>query len=378
MLSANNIKAAIIYTTIVVAIFCVPSYFAVKSVMAEERYKALNDIMEWIDTNENNIFAQESLDVPQSVRFKINIYDEQKELIYNGFKYAPKELNFKTYTKYPNIYYQKEIKKDKNLYYIVVELELNYSKIIFVSAMLLFAMPFIVFLISNLVIDSSVYPYKVVQKYMDDFFNDTMHELKTPLGIISINLELMSRNIKSSKHMQRIKSAVKQMQMTYEDIEYYIKHKMISYPKETVDFSEYLKLRMDFFADIAAAKSITIESECEPMIFIRINKIELQRLIDNNISNAIKYSFYQGNVKVILRRTDDGLALFSVQDQGEGIQDIKKIFKRFKREDTIQGGFGIGLNIVQNVCDKNDITIDVKSAKNQGSVFTYMFKPYSI
>jgi signal transduction histidine kinase len=372
MLSTDNFKTAVIYTTMIVVMFCIPSYFAIKSMIAEERYKAIHNILNWIDQNEKKIFKKDGLHVPKSVRFKVNIYNYKRELIYGDIKYPINGLDFKVLLKYPNIYYQKEIKNDRGLFYMVAELRLNHEKTIFIISMLLFVIPFVILLMSNLFIDASVYPYKKLQKYMDDFFSNTMHELKTPLGIIGINLELI--NGKNSKYIQRIKSAAKQMQMTYEDIEYYIKHKALSYQKEFVDFSEYLKLRLSFFEDIAVSKAIAMSSDIEPMIFVDINKTELQRLIDNNISNAIKYSFYQGRVKVILRKIENGFAQFIVQDEGEGISDTKSIFKRFKRENSVQGGFGIGLNIVKNICKNNGIIIDVKSAKEQGAVFTYTFK----
>jgi signal transduction histidine kinase len=372
MLSTDNFKTAVIYTTMIVVMFCIPSYFAVKSTIVEEKYRAVHNILNWIDQNEKNFLKKDGLHVPKSVRFKVNIYNYKRELIYGDIKYPIDGLDFKILLKYPNIYYQKEIKNGRELFYMVTELRLNYEKTIFIISMLLFVIPFVILLMSNLFIDASVYPYKKLQKYMDDFFSNTMHELKTPLGIIGINLELM--NSKNSKYIQRIKSAAKQMQMTYEDIEYYIKHKALSYQKEFVDFSEYLKLRLSFFEDIAISKAITVNSDIEPMVFVDMNKTELQRLIDNNISNAIKYSFYNGKVRVVLRKIENGFAQFTVQDEGEGINDTKSIFKRFKRENNIQGGFGIGLNIVYSICKSNGIKIDVKSAKERGTVFTYTFK----
>ncbi|MDR0666882.1 MAG: HAMP domain-containing histidine kinase [Campylobacteraceae bacterium] len=340
----------------------------------EERHKAVHDILNWIEPNEKKIFKKDGIHVTKSVRFKVNIYNYKRELIYSDIKHPIKEPDFTMMLKYPNIYYQKEIKNNGELFYMIVELQLNYEKVIFIASMLLFVIPFVILIMSNLFLDVSVYPYKKIQKYMDDFFSDAMHELKTPLGVIGINIELLSSGGKNGKYIQRIKAAAKHMQITYEDIEYYIKHKILSYQKEFVDFSEYLKLRISFFEDIFISKAITIESKIEPMIFTDINKTELQRLIDNNVSNAVKYSFYKGKVEIVLKKTGDGLAQFIVKDEGEGIKDTKSIFKRFKREDSTQGGFGIGLNIVRNICKNNDIEIDVKSVKNYGTTFTYTFK----
>ena len=61
-------------------------------------------------------------------------------------------------------------------------------------------------------------------------------------------------------------------------------------------------------------------------------------------------------------------------DYGQGIKDLYKVFQRFEREDSVQGGFGLGLNIVQNICNKNDIDINIESYENKGSCFTYIFR----
>jgi signal transduction histidine kinase len=353
--------------------FCIPSYFALVSALFSEKVESVNEVLQWIDVSEKEIFNQDGLYMPRSVRFKVNIYNDKKELLYGDIKNFSNLSDFKIYSKYPNVYYQKEISIDKNLFYLVVEAKLNYNKIFFLAAILFLAIPFIIFLMSDLFIKVGIYPYQKIQKCMDDFFNDTMHELKTPLGVMKINLELMSEDTQNPKHIQRIKSALKQIQMSYEDIEYYIKHKKLSYEKEVIDFSEFLAQRMAFFEDIAISKSIAVTSLLEPKIFIRISRTELQRLIDNNVTNALKYSFSKGNIKVILRRSEDGKGEFAVQDNGEGIKNTKKVFERFKRENKTEEGFGLGLNIVRNICAKNNILIDVKSTKDKGTIFTYTF-----
>lgn len=88
-----------------------------------------------------------------------------------------------------------------SFFYLVVELKINYTKIFFIATMLFFVVLFLVFLMSMLFVNTSVYPYKKKQQYMNDFFNDAMHELKTPLGVIHINLELMARYVSETKHI---------------------------------------------------------------------------------------------------------------------------------------------------------------------------------
>lgn len=374
MLSYNPLRLVFVYTLIVMALFCVPSYFAIQSTIMEEKYKATHELVEWIETHEKTIFASKSFEIPHSVRFHINIYDAKHTMLYHDIKEPLSDLNFRVRFIYPFLYYQKEVRANEGLYYLVVQLQLNYAKIIFLSTMLFFIVLFLIYVMSHIFINSSIYPYRKTQQYMNDFFNDSMHELKTPLGVININVELLSHYSAPSKHLQRIKAATKQMQMTYEDVEYYIKNKKVTYNKEVINLSEYLSLRIAFFEDIALSKSITLVANVTPKMMIYMSKVELQRIIDNTLSNAIKYSFYQGKVEISLVQKDETHCFFSVQDYGQGIKDLYKVFQRFEREDSVQGGFGLGLNIVHNICNKNDIDIEIESYENRGSRFTYIFQ----
>ena len=374
MLYAKQLLFVIIYTIVLMGLFCVPSYFALSSTISEEKYKATQEILEWIETKEAVIFSEEGFNAPKSVRFKTAIYDALHQELYSDLIQPLKRLDFKVDVVYPYLYYQKEVKlgQDK-LYYLVVELKINYTKIFFIATMLFFIVLFLVFLMSMLFVNTSVYPYKKKQQYMNDFFNDAMHELKTPLGVININLELMANYVSETKHIQRIKAATKQMQMTYEDVEYYIKNKKVLYRKEAVNLSEYLLMRIHFFEDIALSKSIKLQHSIEEDLIVYINKVELQRILDNTLSNAIKYSYFEGSVTIVLEKKDENNCLLSIKDEGQGIKDIHKVLQRFEREDGVQGGFGLGLNIVQNICNKNDVDLEVRSLENKGSTFLYQF-----
>ncbi len=374
MLSYNPLRLVFVYTLIVMALFCVPSYFAIQSTIMEEKYKATHELVEWIGNHEKTIFATSSFEIPRSVRFHINIYDDRHALLHCDITEPLNDLDFRVRFIYPFLYYQKEVKTPEGLYYLVVQLQLNYAKIIFLTTMLFFSVLFLIYVMSHIFINSSIYPYRKTQQYMNDFFNDSMHELKTPLGVININVELLSHYSAPSKHLQRIKAATKQMQMTYEDVEYYIKNKKVTYNKEVINLSEYLNLRIAFFEDIAISKSIVLVANVSPKMMIYMNKVELQRIIDNTLSNAIKYSFFQGKVEIGLVEKDETQCILTIQDYGQGIKDLYKVFKRFEREDSVQGGFGLGLNIVHNICNKNDIDIEIESYENKGSRFTYIFK----
>ena len=94
--------------------------------------------------------------------------------------------------------------------------------------------------------------------------------------------------------------------------------------------------------------------------------------MDNTISNAIKYSHDHSKV-VISLYIEEGSIVFSVKDEGVGIENVERIFSRYYRENQAKGGFGIGLNIVKQIIEEEGILLEVSSRPNEGSIFTYRF-----
>ena len=229
----------------------------------------------------------------------------------------------------------------------------------------------IIFFMTLFFIKISLRPLEKANRYLNIFFNDAMHELKTPLGVMQLNLEFL-RTKEESKVLKRLHSSMQSMILIYEDIEYHIKHTHVEYKAEYLNFSQFLQTRIDIFTDLASIKNIMIQKNITEDISLEMNRIELQRIIDNTISNAIKYSPKETTIDINLSKEAEHI-LFSVSDQGIGIKDMKKIFERYAREDTIQGGFGIGLSIVKHICDTNNIKIFVKSQRSKGSLFRYTF-----
>ena len=254
---------------------------------------------------------------------------------------------------------------------MVVTQKFSYDDIYYkalISALFLGA---VIFFMTLFFIKISMKPLERLNRYLNMFFNDAMHELKTPLGVMQLNLEIL-KSKENSKVLKRLFNSMQNMSLIYEDIEYHIKHTHVTYTPENVDFTYFLRERIEVFRDLASVKHIGIEEDLEAHINVMINRVELQRIIDNTLSNAIKYSNKHTMIHVLLQHRGE-YVVFSVRDEGIGIRDTKKIFERYKREDTVKGGFGIGLSIVKYICDKNNILIKVTTKKEQGSTFTYIF-----
>ncbi len=205
------------------------------------------------------------------------------------------------------------------------------------------------------------------------FLKNSVHEINTPLSIIRTNIDLLKMHSQDNKYISNIESGAKIIQYIYDDLSYLIKKDRVDYPKEYIDFSEFLKERLNFFDGIATSNDLMFTTNIDEDIYIKFNRLELQRIVDNNISNAIKYSFAKSNIYVRLTYFNDEYVEFSVKTHSEKIEDINKIFNDFYRENNSRGGFGLGLRIVKEICDKNLVIIKLESTDNE-TKFTYRFK----
>ena len=205
------------------------------------------------------------------------------------------------------------------------------------------------------------------------FIKNSVHEINTPLTIIQTNIDLLKMKIPNNKYITNIESGSKIIQYIYDDLSYLIKRDRVIYNKEYLDFSKILISRLDFFDEIAVSNSLNFVSDIENDIYIKFNTTELQRIIDNNLSNAIKYSFSKSSIKVNLHYIDDEEIEFSVTTNSKKIENEMKIFDDFYRENNARGGFGLGLKIVKDICDKNLVIIYLNS-NDKETKFTYRFR----
>ena len=179
--------------------------------------------------------------------------------------------------------------------------------------------------------------------------------------------------IPDNSYITNIESGSKIIQYIYDDLSYLIKKDRVTYEKEYLEFSKILKERMDFFEEIVKSNSLYFIKNIEDDVYLKFNQTELQRIIDNNLSNAVKYSFSKSPIFVKLTYLSDDEIEFSVTTNSKKIENVDKIFDDFYRENSARGGFGLGLKIVKEICDKNLVIIDILSDAKE-TKFIYRFK----
>jgi signal transduction histidine kinase len=205
------------------------------------------------------------------------------------------------------------------------------------------------------------------------FLKNSVHEINTPLAIIRTNIDLLKMKIPDNNYITNIESGSKTIQYIYDDLSYLIKKDRVIYEKNYINFTQILNSRTNFFEEIVKSNSLYFIKNIEDDVYLKFNETELQRIIDNNLSNAVKYSLAKSPIFIKLIYLSDDEIEFSVTTNSKAIENIDKIFDDFYRENQARGGFGLGLKIVKEICEKNLVIIDIISNEKE-TKFTYRFK----
>jgi len=219
---------------------------------------------------------------------------------------------------------------------------------------------------------------KKITELQDKFIKDAIHEIHTPLSIIITNKDLIRMNYGDIKFLNSIEAACKVIQNSYEDMAYHAQMDNRDMHSTNIDLAGFVDSRCEYFDSIAKANEINIVFKSNlACIFIKIAEPKLQRLVDNNISNAIKYAKAGSTVTISVKIVENEL-LLEFTNIGRVIHDKEAVFKRFHREDNVRGGYGIGLSLVYEICESEKIGIKLTSSAKTGTTFCYIFKNFKI
>lgn len=262
--------------------------------------------------------------------------------------------------------------------YIVTKTAISYSSVLFQASLIGFGIITLILLLSFYFLNSFSLPFKRVNERLDDFIKESMHEMNTPLSIINVNVDLFNSIHGKNRYFNRIKSATKSLGTIYNDMDYLIKQNRVDYKDEMIALEEFVQERIEYFELICQLKDIELIFTSSTVTCIIFNPTKLQRVIDNTLSNAIKFSSKGGRIEVRTEAAEEGGLALSFKDYGQGIKNPEKIMGRYYREDDYKNGFGIGMCIVKSIIDEADITLHIESKLSEGSTFTYIIKEFLI
>ena len=367
---------SLIYSILVLVILGVITFLYYqfkKDLMIQDKRQTLQNYSNTHIANlkELHINIDKSDIYPRDERFNSAIYDSSKKKIFSTLLMNDVKLDEVIYLKDGYIHL---IKEPESYYlgskYVIVEIEddniwfanIKY-KMLFWFLFSFILLLFVGYFIAKLFLK----PMRESIQMLDRFIKDTTHELNTPIAAILSNIQMINKdNIdeKLAKKINRIEIGAKTISNIYEDLTFVSLNNQIISNNEKLNFSQILNQRVDFFKSIASSKKIEFILDIKDDIFIVCDVKKLSKLIDNILSNAIKYNKFQGFIKVTLKDK-----ILIIEDSGKGMSkdNLSNLFTRYKRFDKSVGGFGIGLNIVSLIAKEYDLKIDVISKIDVGT-----------
>jgi two-component system sensor histidine kinase SenX3 len=220
-----------------------------------------------------------------------------------------------------------------------------------------------------------------------DFVANISHELKTPIGAISLLSEALIDGANDQALVKKFSADLfresKRLASLVQDIIQLSRLQSADLLKTAVpvDLSSVIAEAVERNQVLAERKGIKISWDSPPGTLVLGDGEMLSMAVKNLIENAILYSDEGGQVGVGLRE-DDGTAQISVTDTGVGIdpEHVERIFERFYRADPSRsrstGGTGLGLAIVKHVANNHRGDIQVFSKLGFGSTFTLRLPIY--
>lgn len=243
----------------------------------------------------------------------------------------------------------------------------------------------------NIISDTSVKLAEEIRAHLDrlekekmirqEFFSNASHELKTPITSVRGYAELLEQGFIQDEETKkdfytRIRRETENMTGLINDI---LMISRLEAKEAEVTFSmvQLAPLVEEVFEALepeAASSQVMLQKECEPVV-ICASVVQMRELLQNLVSNGIKYNHPGGNVWVNVSREGEQIKL-TVRDDGVGIgeEDQERVFERFYRADKGRskkvGGTGLGLSIVKHIVEFCGGSLELKSRLGQGSCFT--------
>lgn len=227
--------------------------------------------------------------------------------------------------------------------------------------------------------------YTVAQEAIEirnDFLSIASHELNTPITSLKLQLQMVRKSIQMSKDgvfpierfAKSVEASVKQVDRLISLIQILLDVSRIQSGKfnfsfEKFEFHQLVTDVMERHKEILSSSNCTLEFHNGPDIEVVWDKVRIEQVLTNLITNAIKYA--PGKIEFIVNE-DKNNVIMQIIDHGKGIPQskLKTIFDRFERASSNEsiGGLGLGLFIVREIVEGHQGKIEVDSDDN-GSKF---------
>ena len=269
-----------------------------------------------------------------------------------------------------NYFYYEIISLKGELVYFVYDATLpmqNLNVLLITLAAFFIAFVIIIAAVAISVSNRVVNPLEVTYVKQKEFMENASHELKTPLAIISANLDALNGIDKENKKwINNIKNQISRMnKLVIEILELFRIESRNETIEEEINLSKYLEKTILSFEVLTYEKNIRLEKEIDEDVTINAKESDVDKMINILLDNALKYVSKDGYIDIKLKKDKRRISLI-VENSGGNLDkdDLGNIFERFyKKNDEDKKSFGLGLAILKAIVNKLNGRVSVEWQK---------------
>ena len=223
--------------------------------------------------------------------------------------------------------------------------------------------------------NSMAHNLEAQEKLRRTLLSNAAHELRTPLAIISGELEGMLDGVLPTNRgaLQSLHDEARRLTAIMDGVDELSRAEAstLSLQRETFALKPYLSIIAGRFERVFADKHALLQLECPDTLRINADPDRLSQILINLITNSLKAIAAGGRVTIAASSSNGGICL-EITDDGCGIpeEDIPHVFERFYKGKN--GGLGLGLSIVQELVTAHGGTVSLRSSRDSGTSFSVM------
>jgi signal transduction histidine kinase len=209
----------------------------------------------------------------------------------------------------------------------------------------------------------SLSPIRKALRLNDEFIKDILHDFNTPITSMILNIKMFKDEKGEDPYINRLSKSIDNLLRLQNNLKSFL-HNSPS-QSESIDISalteERLKMIQNIYPDLSYIFNI------QNKLIKKTNHELLIRILDNLLSNAAKYNKANGEVRVTIINES-----VIIEDTGKGIKNVNKVMQRYYKEQD--RGIGIGLHIVNKLCNELNIGMNIQSRIDHGTKITLNFQ----
>ena len=209
----------------------------------------------------------------------------------------------------------------------------------------------------------SLSPIRKALRLNDEFIKDILHDFNTPITSMILNIKMFKDETGDNPYVKRLSQSIDNILLLQNNLKSFL-HNSPS-QSQNVDIAKLVEERMKNIENIYPKVAYIFDKRND--LVKTTNHELLMRVLDNILSNAAKYNKVNGEVRVIVVNET-----VTIEDTGKGIRNIDKVLQRYYKEHD--RGIGLGLHIVNKLCNELNIGMSIQSQINHGTKIILNFQ----